>query len=94
MDKEQKGKRFTYLCYEVFNEGLGKELMGYLNEVLAQPVACPDKDASYAYFREGENNIIRRLKAAIQLQHDLLGGKYDRVDDSSSGSAGGNNNTD
>ena len=92
MDKEQKGRRFTYLCYEVFNDGLGKELMGHLNEVLQQTVADPDKDASYAYFREGENNIIRRFKAAIQLQHDLLGGKYARVDDSSSGSTTGNNN--
>lgn len=44
----------------------GKEVLEYLTKYfLEQPVANPDANSSWAYFREGQNDIIRRIKSLI-----------------------------
>jgi len=60
-----KQKKFVLLCKEILGTPRGKELMDMLDEYLMAPVAPHDREVSYAYFREGENNIIRLFKRAI-----------------------------
>jgi hypothetical protein len=33
--------------------------------LLEQPVAVPGSDSSYAYYREGQNSVIRDLESRI-----------------------------
>lgn len=65
--KDIKLKNFSRLCYSLFNSDDGKEFLEYLETILMSPVADPSKDSRYAYFREGENNLIRRIKAGISM---------------------------
>lgn len=76
-EREMIGKRFAYLCHALFTDGLGKELMNHLDKILKSPVAPYKEPAPYAYFREGQNDIIRRLKMGIELQSQLLRGEYE-----------------
>jgi len=69
-----KQERFITLCYNVFQLNKdGKELLFLLKESLIDktPVADPTKSESHAYFREGQNNIIRSLYANIELAETL-----------------------
>lgn len=59
-----KEERFLFLCYAVFQQcPEGVELMALLKESFIDqvPVADPGKEASYAFFREGQNAMIRAL---------------------------------
>lgn len=77
-EQELKGRRFAYLCYAVFTDALGKELMKHLDTLSCQPVAPHTETSAYAYFREGQNDIIRRLKAGIELHAQSMRGEHDR----------------
>lgn len=67
--------RFCSVCYEVLKENVrGRELMDLLASHFEMPVCPPDKEASYGYFREGQNNIIRQLKNAIKCHELKIGG--------------------
>ena len=63
----EKESRFCMICHQIFNNPLGKELMEFLDEIMKAPVADPNRDINFAFYREGENNMIRRLKVAIIL---------------------------
>jgi hypothetical protein len=39
--------------------------------LLEQPVALPGADPSYAFYREGQNSIVRDLEARIQKARKL-----------------------
>jgi hypothetical protein len=39
--------------------------------LLEQPVALPGSDPSYAFYREGQNSIVRDLEARIQKARKL-----------------------
>ena len=54
--------RFVKLCTHIFNSPPGKELMEYLDDMLMASVAAPSLNSNYAYWREGQNDLIRRLK--------------------------------
>lgn len=54
------------LCLRVLASEDGKKLMSWLRSaILEQPVAVPGSDSSYAYYREGQNSIIRDLESRI-----------------------------
>lgn len=54
------------LCLRVLASEDGQKLMEWLrSSVLEQPVAVPGSDSSYAYYREGQNSIIRDLESRI-----------------------------
>lgn len=54
------------LCLRVLASEDGKKLMEWLrSSVLEQPVAVPGSDSSFAYYREGQNSIIRDLESRI-----------------------------
>ena len=68
---QQKSERFLQLCYNVFEDNeQGRELLAIFKESLIDmaPVADPSKDASHAYFREGQNHVIRSIISNIE-QH-------------------------
>ena len=60
------------LCLRVFGDEDGAKLLEWLEQVyLDQPVAVPGADASYAFFREGQNSVVRDIKARIQKARSL-----------------------
>lgn len=59
---------FNALCYEVFYKNeQGAQLLNHLeNKYFRSPVAFPDKEPSWAYFNEGQREIIRLFTVGIQ----------------------------
>lgn len=71
-------KKFESLCYAVLNNSQGKELLKYLSvKFLNAPVAEPTKNTNFAYFREGQNDLIRKLRAGILFHVNRLRGNSD-----------------
>ena len=65
-DVQQQRDDIDRLVLRVMGEEDGAKLMLWLrNTVLEQPVALPGSDSSYAYYREGQNSIIRDLEARV-----------------------------
>jgi len=71
-EKAEKAKQhYNKLLHQVFQENqYGSELLNIWisNYLVSQTCADPNKDASHAFCREGENNFIRRIVDGIQ-QH-------------------------
>lgn len=60
------------LCLRVFGDEDGQKLMEWLSEAyLNQPVAVPGSDPSFAFYREGQNSVIRDLIARITKARNL-----------------------
>jgi len=89
-DKSLLDKRIQQLLISIFDKNPeGKELLHLLQHVylVSMPVAPWGKEAAYAYFREGQNQLIRsfsiiieqaKLEAKIEgasTQANLRGGK-------------------
>ena len=54
------------LALRVFSNDDGQKLLAWLRQtVLEQPVALPGSDSSYAYYREGQNSIVRDIEARL-----------------------------
>ncbi len=65
-DVKDKKNDIDRLCLRVLKTKDGKEMMEWLRQtILEQPVALPGSDSSYAFYREGQNSIIRDLEARI-----------------------------
>lgn len=68
-----ENNKLSELCYAALNNPEGKELLKFLYVAfIRKPVADPSKNSNYAYFREGENNIIRKLKVAIDCECEKI----------------------
>ena len=67
MEREWRVK-FNELCYEVFYKNpVGAQLLAHLeNKFFRSPVAFPNREPSWAYFNEGQNEMIRSFTAGIQ----------------------------
>lgn len=64
-----KQERFLFLCYAVFKQNPeGKELFETLRESLIEktPVADPESTDKHAFYREGQNSIVRSFGANIE----------------------------
>ena len=61
-------KMFNQLCYEVFYKSEnGALLLKHLEmKYFRSPTAVPGQDSSWAYFNEGQREIIRLFTAAMQ----------------------------
>jgi hypothetical protein len=60
------------LCLRVFGSEDGQKLVEWLISAYTdQPVAVPGSDASYAYYREGQNSVVRDLVARIIKARNL-----------------------
>ena len=65
-DVKQQRDDTDRLCLRVFGDEDGIEMMEWLRKIiLEQPVSLPGSDARYAFYREGQNPIIRDLEARI-----------------------------
>jgi hypothetical protein len=65
-DVSQKRDDLDRLCLRVLGGEDGEKLMKWLREaVVEQPVALPGSDPSYAYYREGQNSIVKDLEARL-----------------------------
>jgi hypothetical protein len=65
-DIQQARDDIDRLSLRVLGDEDGKKLMEWLRQtVLEQPVALPGSDSSYAYYREGQNSIVRDLEARL-----------------------------
>jgi len=65
-DSQQAVEDLNKLCLRVLGTEDGKQLMRWLRaSILEQPVAPPGSDSSYAYYREGQNSIVRDLEARL-----------------------------
>ena len=65
-DSQQAVEDLNKLCLRVLSTEDGQKLMGWLRaSILEQPVATPGSDSSYAYYREGQNSIVRDLEARL-----------------------------
>lgn len=65
-DVNQQRDDLDRLCLRLLNTEDGQKLMQWLREaVVEQPVALPGSDPSYAYYREGQNSIVKDLEARI-----------------------------
>ena len=67
-----KADDLNKLCLRVFGDEDGQKLMGWLTEAyLNQPVAVPGSDPSFAFYREGQNSVIRDLIARLIKARNL-----------------------
>jgi hypothetical protein len=65
-DVAQAKEDIDRLVLRVMGDEDGAKLMLWLRQtILEQPVALPGSDSSYAFYREGQNSIIRDLEARI-----------------------------
>jgi hypothetical protein len=65
-DVNQKRDDLDRLCLRVLGNEDGEKLMQWLRDaVVEQPVALPGSDPSYAYYREGQNSIVKDLEARL-----------------------------
>lgn len=65
-DVKQARDDLDRLALRVFGNDDGKKLLQWLRDsVLEQPVALPGSDSSYAYYREGQNSIVRDIEARL-----------------------------
>jgi hypothetical protein len=65
-DVKQSRDDLDRLVLRVFGDDDGKKLLEWLRQaILEQPVALPGSDSSYAYYREGQNSIVRDIEARL-----------------------------
>jgi hypothetical protein len=69
---DQKRDDTNRLCLRVLGTEDGEKLMEWLRQtIVEQPVALPGSDPSYAYYREGQNSIIKDLEARLIKARNL-----------------------
>ena len=65
-DVNQKRDDIDRLCLRVLGSEDGEKLLEWLRQaVVEQPVALPGSDPSYAYYREGQNSLVKDLEARL-----------------------------
>lgn len=71
-DAMTKADDLNKLCLRVLGSEEGQKLVQWLDSAyLDQPVAVPGSDASYAFYREGQNSVIRDLKMRLIRARNL-----------------------
>jgi len=71
--KEQE--QFMALCYGAFKMNKeGKEWLDFMVDTFLQklPVSDPSKDSSYAFYREGQNSLIRSILQNMRGYEDVI----------------------
>lgn len=67
-----KTEDLNKLCLRLLGSEDGQKLVQWLTEAyLNQPVAVPGSDPSYAFYREGQNSVIRDLQARLIKARNL-----------------------
>lgn len=70
--ENHENDKLNHLVYRVFGTEDGKELLEMLvkNHLMA-PVCPPNTTASYGYYREGQNEIIRGFMRCIKAHENI-----------------------
>jgi hypothetical protein len=74
-DYSREQEDFLALTYAVFNINReGKEWLAFMKEAFLEklPVADPTKDDHHAYYREGQNSIIRSIPQNIKAYEEVM----------------------
>lgn len=68
----QQREEIAKLCLRVFTNEDGAKLLAWLRETYVDvPIAAPGTDSSFAYFAEGQRNVVRDLMARINQARNL-----------------------
>lgn len=68
----QKREDNDRLVMRVMGTEDGQALMRWLRDtILEQPVAVPGASSDYAFYREGQNSVVRDLEARIKRARNL-----------------------
>lgn len=71
-DNSQARDDIDRLVLRVFSTEDGDKLLAWLRQIYVDvPVAAPGTDPSFAYFAEGQRNVVRDLIARIQRARKL-----------------------
>lgn len=71
-DVAQKSEDLDRLCLRVLGSEDGKQLLAWLRAtLLEQPVAVPGAVADFAFYREGQNSVVRDIEARIKRARNL-----------------------
>lgn len=71
-DAQQATDDLNRLCLRVLGDEDGQKLMEWLRTaLLEQPVAVPGADSSFAFYREGQNSVVRDLEARVKRARKL-----------------------
>lgn len=55
------------LCLRVFSSEDGQKLLQWMRDMYVNvPIASPGTDPSFAYFAEGQRNVVRDIMARMQ----------------------------
>lgn len=68
-------EHFLGLTYSVFKTSReGTEWLAFMKESLVErlPVADPSQDANHAFYREGQNSILRAIEQNIRLHEGQI----------------------
>ena len=73
-DFNEEEKKLIGLCWSVFHKSDdGRKLLNMLEERYNRnPVANPNLSPNFAYFKEGERNMLRMLRQYIEIQKSIL----------------------
>lgn len=68
-EQAQKSNEFEALTHKVFKQSPdGAKWLSLVQQdfILGLPVAHPDRDSNHAYFREGQNTLIRQIAGIVK----------------------------
>lgn len=87
---QAKQEHYLSLVYTVFKtNSQGVELLALLKESLLEKIAVadPDKSESHAFFREGQNSIIRSFAANIAAYEQVISANAKKTTEANEASA-------
>lgn len=71
-DVNQQRDDLSRLCLRVFGTEDGQKLLEWMSNMYVEvPIAVPGSDASYAFYAEGQRNVVRDLMARINQARKL-----------------------
>lgn len=67
---QQEEAYIDSVVVDVFGNPKGQELIGIFEKYFVDvPVADPEKSAQIAFYREGQNSVVRMIKGSFHRQH-------------------------
>lgn len=75
LSPEQEQERYLHLCHAVFKQNeKGAEWLEFMRKCLLEKLtaADPSKESSHAYFREGQNSMIRAIIQNISAYEEQI----------------------
>ena len=73
-DFSKEQEHYLHLTHSVFSSEKGKQWVEFMRDSFLEklPVADPSKDLNHAFYREGQNSIIRSIFQNIKVYEDVI----------------------